>query len=100
MIAIKKTGEGYYLVALKEHKDQLVKNDCQLIKTELTEIIKPHREISLDIKGIINIDSAGFKVLKELKTLADSHNCKVRFINVEPLLIKKITKLSKSKTIK
>ena len=83
MLIIKKTGEGYYLANLANKYEILGRNECHKIKNELKEIVKPHREISLDIKGVKNIDMAGLKILFELKTIAENKKCKVRYINME-----------------
>jgi anti-anti-sigma regulatory factor len=97
MIAIKKTGEGYYLVSLPGHEEKLGKKECLAIKNEMQTIVKPHREITFNIKAVVAIDKAGLTILEELKAIADHSNCKLRFINVEPQVAKKIAILAAKK---
>jgi anti-anti-sigma regulatory factor len=89
MITISKTGEGYYLVSLQGKPELLGKNSCLLIKNEILVLMKPHREISLDFKGVIKIDPAGYEILHELKSLMDEKKCKLRFINIDSSISKK-----------
>lgn len=99
MITIKKTGEGYYLVTLPPNIKELGRTECHLIKKEIVMIIRPHREITLNIKGVQKIESIGYKILLELKKLADQKNCKLRFNNVDPSLTKKIIGLNYTKSV-
>jgi len=99
MITIKKTGEGYYLGSLAGHRELLGRHECHLIKQELAPIIKPHREITLDIKGVKQIDRGGFEILQEMKLLADHKNCKLRFINPDKLIAEKISELNRKKVM-
>ncbi|MBN2520239.1 MAG: anti-sigma factor antagonist [Bacteroidales bacterium] len=94
MITIKKTGEGYYLASLQKQTDTLDRNYCYFIKKELVKLMKPHREISLDLKGVTKIENNGLKILYELKYLMDNKKCKLRFINIDPSIQKKITELT------
>jgi anti-anti-sigma regulatory factor len=94
MVTIKKTGEGYYLATLAGNKTELGRNECHLIKRELSPIIKPHREITLDIKGVKSIDTGGYKILREFNTLVVSRRCRFRFINIDPTLTHKISGLN------
>jgi len=94
MLTIRKTGEGYYLATIEGKFQELDRNSCHFIKKELQEIMKPHREISLNVKGIVKIDNGGFKILQELKNLMDHKKCKLRFINVEASMSKKFAELS------
>lgn len=93
MIQIKKTGEGYYLATLGGRINELGRQECQLIKRDLTPIIKGHREISIDMKGVNIINEGGIMVLGHLKELAENRKCRLRFINVAPVLNSKITSL-------
>lgn len=97
MLTIKKTGEGYYLASLTGHKEKLGRNECHMMKKEIMTILKPHREITININGIKSIDKGGFNILHELKNVADRNKCKLRFINVEPSLTSKISGLTDKK---
>ena len=97
MVTIRKTGEGYYLASLVGKNEVLDRNAAYLIKKELIKLIKPHREISLDLKGVTTIESGGFKILQELKSQMETRKCKLRYINVEAALWSKISDLNKSK---
>jgi len=94
MLTIKETGVGYYLASLTDHSANLGRLECNLIKKEIRPILKPHREITINIKGIKTIDSLGFSILRELKLLADASRCKIRFINAEPSIAGKIAVLT------
>ena len=61
-------------------------------------ILKPHREITVNIKGVTAIEKEGLKILKELLSTADRSNCKIRFINVEKELSTIISGLTEKKT--
>lgn len=93
MIKIKKTGEGYYLVTLAEQITDLGKIVCSSIKKEIEVVIKPHREITIDLKGVKTIDSRGVNILHELKTHASEIKCKLKFINIDTLIASKISKI-------
>lgn len=93
MFIIKKTGEGYYLVSLAASRTELRRNECHFLRKEIMTILKPHREISINIKGVKVIDKGGFTILQELKNVADRYHCKIRFINVEPGLSAQISSL-------
>lgn len=97
MVSIKKTGEGYYLASLNGKLEVLDRNAAYLIRKEIITLMKPHREISLDLKGVSKIESGGFKILQELKSLMENRKCKLRFINVEATLLGKISDLNKIK---
>lgn len=97
MLAIKKTGEGYYLVSLTGHKVELGRNECHMLKKEIMAILKPHREITINIKGIKSIDNGGFNILHELKNVAERFKCKIRYINVEPEIATKVSGLTEKK---
>ncbi len=97
MLIIKKTGEGYYLASLTAPIEKLGSRECNLIKKEIRTVLKPHREISINIKGVKSIENRGFHNLSELKHLSDASRCKLRFINVEPSLAAKITELFEKK---
>ncbi len=97
MLTIKKTGEGYFLASLTGHNEELGRNECHMIKKEIMPIIKSHREISINLKGIKSIDNGGFNILHELKGVSDKNGCKLRFINVEPVLTTKIAGLTDKK---
>ena len=94
MLSIKKTGEGYYLAAIASGIQELDRNSCYTIKKELSEIVKPHREISFDIKGVKSINSNGLKILQEFMDIVATKKCKVRFINVDPAISGSISILS------
>lgn len=90
MLSITRTGEGYYLATLRGKPESLTRSDTQLIRQELISIMKPHREISLDLKGVIRIVPGGLKILYELKHLMESRNCRLRLINLNTSLSVKI----------
>ena len=98
MLTIKKTGEGYYLASLTGSYDALGSKECHLIRKEIRTVIKPHREISINIKGIKSIDSRGFNILLELTDLADASRCKIRFLNAEPAVSAKIAQLTEKRS--
>ena len=97
MFNIKKTGEGYYLATMETSQSMLRRVECTHLKHALSEVIKPHREISINIKGIRSIEKEGYRILEELARRADQKNCRLRFINVDPLVSPAITKLSEKK---
>jgi hypothetical protein len=97
MLTIQRTGEGYYLVSLTGHKDKLGRIECYLMKKEIMTILKPHREISINMKGIKSIYNGGYIILHELKNQAENSKCKLRFINAEPSVYVKITGLNELK---
>lgn len=100
MLSIKKTGEGYFLASLTGHKELLGKSECLLIKKELLAVIKPHREITISIKGVKNIENGGLNILHELKSFSDINKCKLRFINIEASVANKIAAFTEKKVIK
>ena len=93
MLKIRRTGEGYYLASLANQIKELDRTQCHMIKKDLSPVIKPHREITVDIKGVNSIQSGGFKLLQDLLVLANSKRCKIKFINVEPSVSNKIFSL-------
>ncbi len=93
MIKIKKTGEAYYLVSLTEKINDLSKNICDSIKKEIEVVIKPHREITIDLKGVKTIDNRGVNIFQELKTNATAIKCKLKFINIDSSIAQKISKI-------
>jgi len=97
MLTIKKTGEGYYLASLTGHNDVLGRIECNLIKKEIRPIVKPHREVTINIKGIKSIDNRGFTILQELQHIADAGRCKLRYINAEPAVAQKLRELAEKK---
>lgn len=97
MFTIKKTGEGYYLVSLAAPKTELRRNECHFLRKEIMDILKPHRDISVNIKGVTAIDKGGYLILQELKNVADRYRCNIRFINVDPRLSAKISSLTAKK---
>ena len=98
MITIKKTGEGYYLAFITNLTEELDRNSCYHIKKELSVVIKPHREITFNLKGVKLIDNGGLKALQETLELGNLKKCKIRFINVDPLLSDKITSIKEKST--
>ena len=99
MLLIKKTGEGYYLASLTGKIKELGISECHIIKREILVVIKSHREVTLDINGIKNIDKGGLKILSELMSHAENKKCKLRFINVDSSLNKKISELTGKKVM-
>lgn len=81
MLTIRKTGEGYYLASLAKKQEELDQKAAHLVKQELSPIVKPHREITFDIKGVNSISSGGYKMLQELIDLARDRHCKFKIIN-------------------
>lgn len=92
MLKIKKTGEGHYLATLEHRTEELDRNNSYLIKKELSSIVKPHREITVDIKGVYSINIGGYKIIQELLNKANTKKCKIKFINAEPFVLNKLTK--------
>lgn len=97
MISISKTGEGYYLVSFGPGQSILKRGDCTQLKHRLSELFKPHREISIDIRGIRGIEKEGFRILEDIKLRADQKKCRIRFINVDPQVSPAIKKLHETK---
>lgn len=99
MITIKKTGEGYYLAAPAGKRESLGRHECHQIKQELSPIIKPHREITFDLKGVRQIDRGGYEILQDMKLLADHKNCRLKFINPESSIADRISELNRKKVL-
>jgi hypothetical protein len=99
MNSITKTGEGYYLATLGVSHSVLKKGDCAHLKYALSGIIKAHREISIDIKGIRSIELEAYRLLEEMKRNADHVKCRIRFINVDPMVSPAIRKLQEKKIL-
>lgn len=97
MINIKKTGEGYYLATPGTGVSVLKRVDCTRLKFALSDVIKPHREISIDIKGIRSIEPEAYRILEEMKMHADRKSCRIRFINLDPQVAPAIKKLQEKK---
>jgi anti-anti-sigma regulatory factor len=97
MFSISKTGEGYYIATLRTNNTVLKRVECTQLKHALSDVVRPHREISIDIKGIKAIEKEGFRILEELKKRADTKNCRIRFINVDPQVSPAVKKLSEKK---
>jgi anti-anti-sigma regulatory factor len=97
MFSIKKTGEGYYLASLRTSLEVLGREECNHLKHELLQELKPHREISIDMKGVKNIQREGFRIIKEMVRQADQKRCRIRFININPMITASISKLSQKK---
>lgn len=93
MVSIKKTGEGYYLASLETQTEELGRNSCYLIKKELSSIVRPHRDITIDVKGVKSINSGGYKLLQELMDMSKTKRCKIKFINVESGISNQISRL-------
>ena len=94
MFSIKKTGEGYYLASLRTSQEILGRAECNHLKHELLQVLKPHREISIDLKGVKSIHREGFRILEEIVRKADHKRCRIRFINVYPMIKSSISKLT------
>ena len=97
MVTIQKTGASYYLVSVNHNMEELSRTECSHLQHELSQVMKPHREISINIKGKKSINPEGFRILQELGRMAEKRNCKIRYINVDPIISGKITKLSERK---
>lgn len=97
MFSISKTGEGYYLASLKIHQKALGRIECNHLKHQLLQVIKPHREISINMHGVKSIHKEGLRILQEMKKYADLKNCRIRFINVDPMIAVSILKLTEKK---
>jgi anti-anti-sigma regulatory factor len=97
MISIRKTGEGYYLVSSGNSHSVLKRVECTRLKHALTEVIKAHKEISVDIKGIRSIEQEGFRILEDLVRNAEKKKYRIRFINVDPQVSPAIKKLHEKK---
>ena len=94
MFTIRKTGEGYYLVTLTGSKENLGHNECHMLKKEISPILKPHKEITINIEGVKTIDERGFHILNELMNVAKKSRCHIQFINVDANLLAKISDLT------
>ena len=99
MATIVKMGQSNYLVTLTDKKEELGRIECYQLKHEIAKIIRPGREISLDITGVKIIKISGYKILRELKHLADSRRCKFQFINVEEGVTNKIAGITGKKLV-
>ena len=97
MFSIQKTGEGYYLATLRSVHSVLKRVDCTHLKHVLSDVMKAHREIAIDIRGIRSIEKEGYRILEEIKKHADLKNCKIKFINVDPQVSPAIKKLLEKK---
>ena len=97
MVRINKTGEGYYLATPIISDEILSRAVCNQLKREVSQIIKAHREISIDIRGIKSINREGFKILQELQYHATQKRCKLKYINVDPVVYPNIAKLTEKK---
>ena len=97
MLSIRKTGEGYYLATLETSHSVLKRADCTRLKHTLADVIKAHREISVDIKGIRSIEQEGYRILEEMIQNAEKKKCRIRFINVDPQVSPAIKKLHEKK---
>ena len=64
MFTIKKTGDNYYLASLKTNQDSLGRTECNHLKHEIQQLIKPHREITINLKGVKSINREGFRILR------------------------------------
>ena len=67
MVKVIKTDQGCYLATLTGNIVVLGRKESHRIKHELSAILKPGREITLDLEGVKNIDIASYKILRELK---------------------------------
>ena len=94
MFTIKKTGEGSYLVSLNGQKKDLGHIECHTLKKEVTPILKPHKEITVNIEGVKTIDDRGFHILNELMNVARKSRCNIQFFNIDPDLLTKISSLT------
>lgn len=99
MLKIKKTGEGHYLATLDHRTEELDRNNSNLIKKELSPIIKSNREITVDIKGVFSINIGAYKILHELLNKANAKKCSIKFINAEPFVLSKLT-MQPGRTVK
>ena len=97
MFSVRKTAEGYFLASLSSSHTVLKRVDCTQLKHALSDVVKPHREISIDIRGIRSIEIEGFRILEDLKRRADMKNCRLRFINVDANVSPAIKKLMERK---
>jgi len=97
MFTIQKTGEGYYLASQRSGHSILKRVDCNHLKHVLSDVIKGHREVSVDIKGIRSIEKEGYRILEEIKHRADEKKCKIKFINADPQIYPAIKKLLEKK---
>jgi anti-anti-sigma regulatory factor len=98
MFSIHKTGPGYYLATLKGKSEKLSRQECNLLKHELYQVIRTNREISVNLNGVNSIDKEGYKILGDVMQYSDSKRCKIRFIQVGPLISSSIKKLTTKKT--
>ena len=93
MFSLQKTGEGYYLATLRSSHSVLKRADSTHLKHLLSDVIKAHREISVNIKGIRSIEKEAYSILEDIKQHADAKKCKIKFINVDPQVFPAIKKL-------
>jgi len=97
MISIRKTGEGYYLATMGTSQSVLKHMDCTRLKHALAEVVRAHREISVDIRGIRGIEQEGYRILEDIMRNAEKKKCRIRFINVDPRVSPAIKQLSERK---
>ena len=97
MFTIRKTGEGYYLATMGTSQSVLKHMDCARLKHALKEVVRSHREISIDIKGIKGIEHEGYRILEDMLRNAEKKQCRIRFINVDPQVSPAIKKLFEKK---
>ncbi|WP_163325376.1 STAS domain-containing protein [Draconibacterium mangrovi] len=94
MLKIKKTREGHYMATLEHRTEELDRYNSNLIKKELSMIIKPHREITVDMKGVYSMNIGAYKIIQELVNKANAKKCKIVFINAEPFVSTKLSFLN------
>lgn len=94
MLTIKKTSEGKYFVTLPDETFELERSNAYYLKKDLLAIIRPYKEISIDIRGVKTINNGGYKILQELMNTARTKRCSIYFLNVDPSIAGRIANLT------
>jgi anti-anti-sigma regulatory factor len=93
MIAIQKSGEGKYAVSFRQQTDKIDRISGYQLKKEVGKILREHREIIVNLKGIQSMDNHGYKMLQELVELTAKRKCTIHFKNAEGEIKHKIDSL-------
>lgn len=85
------------MATIRPSNELLSRPECNHLKRELAQVIKPHRAISIDIKGVKNIDKEGLKILQDIMRHAAQKKCTIQFTNIHPSISASISKLKEIK---
>jgi len=100
VLTIKKTSEADYLAFLTRKMEKLSRNDCYLIKRDLGPLLKPHRVVSLDLKGVTAIDRGGCEILADLKNQGAKKHGILKIINLGQSINQGINQIAEEKQMK